>query len=92
MAIFSLAYVQAYYLISVRKMQVIWPLCLATVLEIALLVRFHSTIQQVLLILVAVMCGLLISVSIVSWRLLCPVDGRLRGRVPGSANVVARLG
>jgi O-antigen/teichoic acid export membrane protein len=91
MAIFSLAYVQAYYLISVRRMQVIWPLGIATFLEIALLIRFHSTVQQVLVILVLVMCGLLASVSIVSWRVLRPVGGRIRGVVPESASAVSQL-
>jgi O-antigen/teichoic acid export membrane protein len=93
MAIFSLAYVQAYYLISIRKMQVIWPLGIATVLEIALLFRFHATIQQVLYVLILVMCGLLASVSIVSWRVLRPVGGHeIRGVVPESASVVSQLG
>jgi hypothetical protein len=92
MTIFSLAYVQAYYLISVREMQVIWPLGIATVLEIALLIRFHSTIHQVLLILVFVMGGLLASISVVSWRALRPVGGRVHQEVPESASAVARLG
>jgi O-antigen/teichoic acid export membrane protein len=92
MAIFSLAYVQAYYLISVRNMQVIWPLGIVTILEIALLIRFHSTIQQVLMILVFVMGGLLASMSFVSWRALRPVGGRVHRGVPESAGAVARLG
>jgi hypothetical protein len=59
--------VQAYYLISVRKMQVAWPLGLAAILEIGLLVQYHATIQQVLLVLILVMGGLLVCVSILSW-------------------------
>jgi O-antigen/teichoic acid export membrane protein len=76
MTLFAFVYVQAYYHISMKKMQVVWPLCLAAVLEIALLARHHATVQQVLLILIFVMGGLLICVSGLSWWVL--VDGGSR--------------
>jgi O-antigen/teichoic acid export membrane protein len=74
--LFSLTYVQAYYLISVRKMQVAWPLGLAAILEIGLLVQYHATIQQVLLVLILVMGGLLVCVSLLSWWVLRATTAR----------------
>jgi len=70
MTLFSFVYVQAYYHISVRKMQVAWPLGLATALEISLLAQYHATIHQVLWVLILVMGGLLIWVSLLTWRML----------------------
>lgn len=70
MTLFAFVYVQAYYHISMKNMQVVWPLCLAVVFEIALLARYHATVQQVLLNLILVMGGLLICVSGLSWWIL----------------------
>ena len=68
MTLFGLVYVQAYYHLSLGKMQVVWPLFLASALAVALLVQFHASIQQVLTILISVMGALLICVSALSWR------------------------
>jgi O-antigen/teichoic acid export membrane protein len=70
MALFSFVYVQAYYLISVRNSQVVWLLGIAAVLECALLAQYHATVQQILLVLIFVMGGLLVTVSGLSWRVL----------------------
>lgn len=85
MTLFSLLYVQVYYLISVRKMQVVWPLAGAVLLEIAFLATYHSTVQQVLLVLNLVMGGLLLAVSALSWALL-----RDRNRDLSVASVMPR--
>lgn len=70
MTLFGLVYVQAYYHISLKKMLVVWPLCLATALEITLLAIFHDSVQQILMILISIMGILLVSVSGLSWRIL----------------------
>jgi len=82
MTLFSFVYVQAYYQISVRKMQVVWPLCLGALLEAALLARYHQTVEQILLCLIAVMAGLLVCVSGLSWWILRP--GRRPETITGS--------
>lgn len=76
MTLFAFVYVQAYYHLSVKRMAVIWPLCLAVILEVALLALYHDTVQQVLLNLILVMGGLLTYVSALSWHSL---------RTPGHA-------
>jgi O-antigen/teichoic acid export membrane protein len=68
--LFAFVYVQAYYHISVKRTEVVWPLCLALVLQIVLLLRFHSTVEQVQLSLIGVMAGLLICMSGFSWWVL----------------------
>jgi len=88
MTLFSLIYVQAYYHISIRKMQVVWPLGLATLLEIALLIQLHATIQQVLWDLILVMGGLLLCVSILSWRILRETDTRGTAMAVQSAQTI----
>lgn len=89
MILFSFSYVQVYYHISIRKLQVVWPLGLATILEIALLIQFHATIQQVLWDLILVMGGLLLSVSILSWKLLREADSRGTSVAVQSAQTVS---
>jgi O-antigen/teichoic acid export membrane protein len=68
--LFALSYVQTSYQISLKEMHVLWPLCVAAILEIALIWRFHDSVHQVLLILIGVMATLLIPVSLLSWRLM----------------------
>jgi O-antigen/teichoic acid export membrane protein len=70
MTLFALVYIQAYYHISIKQTEVVWPLCLAAGLEILLLALFHATVQQVLWGLIAVMSGLLVCVSLLSWWIL----------------------
>jgi O-antigen/teichoic acid export membrane protein len=68
MTLFSLVYVQVYYHLSLKTTRVLWPLSLAAISEVVLLARYHATVQQVLLVLIVVMSGLLVSVSVLSWR------------------------
>jgi len=91
MTFYSLVYIQAYYQISVQQMQVIWPLGCATVLEIALLMRYHHSVQQVLLTLILVMAGLLVCVSALSWRSLRSGGPAAAGEIvdPDAPTVVA---
>jgi O-antigen/teichoic acid export membrane protein len=70
MTLFGLIYVLTYYLISIRKMKILYPLLVATVLEIGLLSMFHQSVPQVLGILILIMTGLLIYVSIYTWWVL----------------------
>lgn len=70
MTIFAFIYIQAYFLIAAGVTQIVWPLGLALALEIALLARYHATVQQVLINLILVMGGLLVCVSVFSWRIL----------------------
>ena len=70
MTLFGLVYVLSYYLISIRRMKILYPLLGATILEIGLLTLFHQSVQQVLVILILIMAGLLILVSIYTWRVL----------------------
>jgi len=70
MTLFAFVYVQVYYHISMKQMQVVWPLGFATALEIFLLTQYHATVQQILLILIFVMGGVLIYVSGLSWWVL----------------------
>lgn len=72
MTLFGLVYVQAYYQLSLGKMQVIWPLGLAVALEFILLAGYHATVQQILKILITIMSGLLIYVSGLSWHASSP--------------------
>ncbi len=76
MTLFAFVYVQVYYHISMKQMQVVWPLGFATALKIFLLTQYHATVQQILLILIFVMGGVLIYVSGLSWWVL-----RARGPV-----------
>ncbi len=68
MFLFGLVYVQTYYHISIGEMQGLWLLLVATGLEIALLAIFHSSVQQMLWILISIMTGLLVGVTALSWR------------------------
>ena len=77
MTLFALVYVQAYYHISTGRTQVVWPLCLALAVEIALLVQYHDSVQQILVTLIYVMSGLLICVSALSWRVLAQERARI---------------
>ena len=70
MTLFALVYIQVYYQISMMRLQAVWTLCLAATLGIALLARYHATVQQVLMNLIFVMGGLLVCVSGLSWRFL----------------------
>lgn len=70
MALFGLVYVQTYYHISIGKMNIVWPLLIATVLEIALLSIFHESVQQVLIILIIVVGSLLAFISALTWSVL----------------------
>lgn len=67
MTLFALIYVQSYYLMSVKKMVVVWPLGFAVICEVFLLEIYHSSVQQLLVCLIAVLSGLLIGVSVMSW-------------------------
>jgi O-antigen/teichoic acid export membrane protein len=77
MTLFALVYVQAYYHISTGETRILWPLCFALLLEIALLARYHATVEQILLTLILVMSGLLLLVSAVSWWVLSDGANRL---------------
>jgi O-antigen/teichoic acid export membrane protein len=81
MTLFSLIYIQAYYLISLRKTQVIWPLILGVALEIAFVAEYHATVTELLIGLITVLSGLLLVVSSLSWWLL---------RAPSRSVAVAR--
>lgn len=70
MALYSLAYIQAYYHLSVRRAEVIWALVAAIAVEYVLLVQHHEAIWDVLHILIGVMGGLLLAVSLLSWWVL----------------------
>jgi O-antigen/teichoic acid export membrane protein len=83
MTLFAFVYIQAYYLISIKRMQIIWPLLLGTVLEGALLMRYHSSVQQVLYALIGVMSGLLVCVSGIAWWSLRAHTRRIS--IPGEA-------
>jgi O-antigen/teichoic acid export membrane protein len=67
MSLFALTYIQVYYHISINNMKVLWPLLIATIAEITLLAIFHGTVQQVLMILIAVTAGLLVVISGFTW-------------------------
>ncbi len=67
MTLFALVYVQAYFQMSLKRMQIIWPLCLATALEVILLAQYHGTIQQILINLILVTGCLLLCVSLLTW-------------------------
>jgi O-antigen/teichoic acid export membrane protein len=67
MTLFGLIYVLTYYLISIRRMKILYPLLCATILEISLLSLFHQSVQQVLGILILIMAGLLVLVSVYTW-------------------------
>jgi O-antigen/teichoic acid export membrane protein len=69
MTLFALVYIQVYYQIGVHKLHTLWPLCLAALLEIALITQFHDTVQHILACVIAVMSGLLAWVSLLSWRM-----------------------
>jgi O-antigen/teichoic acid export membrane protein len=90
MTLFALVYVQAFYLMSVKSMQVVWPLCLAVILEILLLARFHDTVQQLLVCLILVMSGLFICVSAMSWSTLREVGRPALTSFRGSPESVAK--
>ena len=66
MTLFSLVYVQAYYHLSVRKLRIAWVLGAAGAVEVGLLATYHNSIEQVLLVLILVMAGLLVAVSALS--------------------------
>jgi O-antigen/teichoic acid export membrane protein len=68
MLFFGLVYVQTYYHISIGEMRGLWLLLAATGLEIAFLAIFHSSVQQVLWILISIMAGLMVGVTALSWR------------------------
>lgn len=87
MTLFALVYIQVYYQIGVHRLQTIWPLSLAALLEIVLLAQFHATVQQVLACMIAVMAGLLAWVSLMSWQMfrsdravVAARTGRAKGR------------
>jgi O-antigen/teichoic acid export membrane protein len=84
MTLFGLVYVQAYYQISLGKMQIIWPLGLAVALQLILLAGYHATVQQILMILIAVMGGLLVCVSGLSWRASSPKGHAIPNAIPES--------
>ncbi|MEO8285668.1 MAG: oligosaccharide flippase family protein [Chloroflexota bacterium] len=98
MTLFALVYIQAYFLISLRKTQVIWPLCVAAVLEVILIAEYHDTVTEVLLGLIAVMGGLLVTVSALSWWLIyakssaARVAARATARATGDMADIKREG
>ena len=63
MTLFALVYVQVYYQMSVGRMQSAWLLLGAVVLETALAILHHQTVQVYLLTHLLVLAGLLASVS-----------------------------
>ena len=67
MSLFALVYIQAYYLMAVKQMQVIWPLCVAFATELVLLANYHGSVEQILSSLILVMSTLLIFVTGLSW-------------------------
>lgn len=66
MTLFSLVYIQAFYLMSIKRMALVWPLILGIALEIVVLALFHTSVQQILFGLIGVLAGLLIWISILS--------------------------
>lgn len=86
MTLFAFINVQAYYHISLKRTEVIWPLCLSVGLVITLLALYHATVQQVLMILISVMSGLLVCVSVLSWWILQANGRPTPSVVPGSSN------
>lgn len=68
MTVFSLVYVQAYYLMSIRQMRVVWPLVLAMPAATVLLITFHNSVQEVILVLVSTMLAQLAAVTVLCWR------------------------
>jgi hypothetical protein len=70
MTLFSLIYIQAYYLISLGKTQVIWPLLIGVALEVGFIAEYHDTVTELLIGLISVMSMLLLVVSGLSWWLL----------------------
>ena len=85
MTLFAFINVQAYYHISLKRTEVIWPLCLSVGLVITLLARYHASAQQVLMILISVMSGLLVCVSALSWWILRANSRPTPIVVPGSS-------
>jgi O-antigen/teichoic acid export membrane protein len=67
MSLFAFVYIQVYYLMSLRQMQVVWPLILAFVSEVILLTQYHATVEQILLNLISVTVVLLVWVSGSCW-------------------------
>lgn len=70
MTLFSLVYIQTYYLISVKDFRIVLPLCVLTALGAVLLELYHSSVQQVLTCLILMMVALLVCASILSWQTL----------------------
>jgi O-antigen/teichoic acid export membrane protein len=70
MTLFAFINIQVYYHISLNRTEAIWPLLLSVGLVIFLLAQYHATVQQILVILISVMGGLLVSVSGVTWWIL----------------------
>ncbi len=68
MTLFAFTYVQVFYHLAIKNASVVWPLLIASLLEIALFMQFHATIAQIQTILIAVLGGLLLWVSSLSWR------------------------
>ncbi|HEX5418326.1 MAG TPA: oligosaccharide flippase family protein [Chloroflexota bacterium] len=85
MTLFALIYIQSYYLMSMKRMLVVWPLGLAVVCELVLVAGFHDTVQHMLLCLIAVLAGLLIIVSAMSGLALRDLNRITSASVPGTA-------
>lgn len=67
MTLFAFVYIQAYYLMSRKRMHMIWPLIMAVGVELVVLSQFHETVEQILWNLILVMAGLCCYISALSW-------------------------
>ncbi|MEP6776490.1 MAG: hypothetical protein ABJA50_12920, partial [Chloroflexota bacterium] len=91
MTLFSLIYIQAYYLISLRKTQVIWPLLVGVALEIGFIAEYHDTVIELLIGLISVMSILLVVVSSLSWWLLRAQSGSERTVRPSTNGEISDI-
>jgi hypothetical protein len=92
MGLFAFTYVQVYYLISMKQMRVVWPLCLALIVDFSLLAQYHATVQQILFSLIAVQGGLFLYVSGLSWHVLRQYHDLAPVGVRESSGTAAELG
>ena len=67
MTIFAFVYIQAYFLMSLKQMHIIWPLLAAVGVELLLLSQYHATVEQILWNLIMVMAGLCCYITALSW-------------------------
>lgn len=67
MTIFAFVYIQAYFLMSLKQMHIVWPLLVAVGVELILVHKYHATVEQILWNLIMVTGGLCCYVTALSW-------------------------